>query len=165
MAKGPEMNNTLTSVEGRELRIQRCFLAPRELIYQAWTDPKHLLNWWGPRGFTITVQDIDVKPGGIWRYVMHGPDGTNYDNIIRYLEVDPHKRIAYTHGDPEDEEQFRVTVTFAESGDTTELEMQMLFKSEEELERAVQQYGAIEGAKSTLDRLEEVLAILVKGNS
>ncbi|QYR21364.1 SRPBCC family protein [Paenibacillus sp. sptzw28] len=163
MVQGPEMNNTITEVKGRELRIQRSFHAPRELVWQAWTEPKHLMNWWGPKGFTITIQSIDVKPGGYWRYVMHGADGTNYDNVIRYMEIVCPERIAYTHGDNEDEEQFRVSVTFAGSGTTTELTMQMIFKSDEELEMAVKQYGAIEGAKSTLDRLEEELAILAEG--
>jgi uncharacterized protein YndB with AHSA1/START domain len=117
------------------------------------------LKWWGPKGFTITIQEIDVKPGGYWRYVMHGSDGVDYDNVIRYIEVQTNEGLVYNHGDHEDEEQFRVTVTFARNGNTTELEMRSLFKTQEFLEVAVQQYGAIEGTKSTLERLSEELAI------
>jgi uncharacterized protein YndB with AHSA1/START domain len=75
MAEGKTTNNTITSVEDRELIINRVFNAPRELVYKTWTNPEHLPQWWGPKGFTITVQEIDVRPGGVWRFVMHGPDG------------------------------------------------------------------------------------------
>jgi len=158
MADGKLSNNTITSVEDRELIITRVIHAPRELVYKAWTDPEHLPHWWGPRGFTITVQEIDVRPGGVWRYVMHGPDGVDYDNKIVYMEVEQPERLVYSHGGGEEDEQFQVTVTFSEQGNKTELTMRMLFKSAEELEKVVKEYGAIEGAKSTLDRLEEQLA-------
>ncbi|KIL41515.1 ATPase [Gordoniibacillus kamchatkensis] len=158
MAKSKAASDTVTSVQDRELIINRVFRAPRELVYQAWTDPEHLPHWWGPRGFTITVQEIDIRPGGIWRFVMHGPDGIDYDNKIAYHEVVRPERLAYTHGDSADDDYFQVTVTFAEAGDKTELTMRMLFKSAAHLEKVVREYGAIEGAKSTLDRLEEQLA-------
>lgn len=158
MAEGKVTNNTSTSVEDRELIISRVFHAPRKLVFKAWTDPEHLPQWWGPRGFTITVQEIDVRPGGVWRYVMHGPDGVDYLNKIVYIEVVSPERLVYSHGGGEEDEQFRVTVTFAEQGNKTELTMRMLFKSAAELEQVVKEYGAIEGAKSTLDRLEKQLA-------
>jgi uncharacterized protein YndB with AHSA1/START domain len=158
MAEGQTTNNTFTSVEDRELIINRVFNSPRDLVYKAWTDPKHLPHWWGPKGFTITVQEIDVKPGGVWHYVMHGPDGVDYDNKIVYIELVSPERLVYSHGGGEEDEQFQVTVTFAEQGNRTELTMRMLFKSAAELDKVVKEYGAIEGAKSTLDRLEEQLA-------
>jgi uncharacterized protein YndB with AHSA1/START domain len=158
MADGKAANNTFTTVEDRELIIKRILKAPRELVFKAWTDHMHLPQWWGPKGFTITVQEIDVRQGGVWRYVMHGPDGVNYDNKIDYIEVMKPERLVYSHGGAEDDEQFQVTVTFAEQSNKTELTMRMLFKSAAELEKVVKEYGAIEGAKSTLDRLEEQLA-------
>lgn len=157
MSESKAADNTIASVEGRELIITRHFHAPRNLVFKAWTDPQHLPHWWGPKGFTLTVQEIDVKPGGVWRYVMHGPDGVDYDNKIVYTEVVNPERLVYSHGDSGGE-HFKVTVTFAEQGDKTELTMRMLFKSAEELEQVVKEYGAIEGAKSTLDRLEEQLS-------
>ncbi|WP_238933588.1 SRPBCC family protein [Brevibacillus choshinensis] len=153
---------TITFVKDRELTVNRIFSASRELVFQAWTDPRHLPHWWGPKGFTITVQEINVQPGGVWRYVMHGPDGVDYDNLILYHEVVRPERLVYSHGDGE-EEQFRVTVTFAERGSKTEITMKMLFTSIEELKKAVDQYGAIEGAKSTLDRLAALLLTFVGG--
>jgi len=55
--------------------ILRVFDAPRELVWEAWTNAKHVVNWWGPRGFTTTIEVMDVRPGGEWRLIMHGPDG------------------------------------------------------------------------------------------
>ncbi|CAG7646581.1 SRPBCC family protein [Paenibacillus allorhizosphaerae] len=158
MTAGKATSNTVTEVQDRELIIKRVFQSPREAVYNVWTNPDHLPHWWGPRGFTLSVSEIDVRPGGVWRYVMHGPDGTDYDNKITYREVERPERLVYSHGDGEDDEQFRVTVTFAEQGQTTELTMRMQFKSAAELEKVVKEYGAIEGAKQTLDRLEEQLA-------
>lgn len=113
----------------------------------------------GPKGFTITVQEIDIRPGGVWRYIMHGPDGTDYDNQIRYIEVASPERLVYVHGG-DGEDDFHVTVMFEERNGVTELTMRTLFKSAAELERVAKEYGAIEAAKSTLDRLEEQLAKL-----
>ncbi|TNJ62339.1 ATPase [Paenibacillus hemerocallicola] len=155
-------SNTTTSIKDRELLVTRAFATPRELVYKAWTDPEHLPHWWGPRGFTVTVLEIDVRPGGVWHYIMHGPDGTDYDNKITYREVVRPERLVYSHGGDGDDEHFHVTVTFEEKDGQTELKMRTLFKSAEELERAANEYGAIEGAKSTLDRLEERLAELAR---
>ncbi|WP_223285678.1 SRPBCC family protein [Paenibacillus sp. PL91] len=160
MTQGPAMSNTQTSIQGRELRVQRMFQAPRELVFQAWTDPKHLPNWWGPNGFTITMQEFELTPGGTWRYIMHGPDGTDYDNVIRYLDIAAPERLVYHHGDTQNEQMFHVTVTFVDKGAATELMMTSLFPTAEELEMAVQQYGAVEGANQTLNRLESALSEL-----
>src|SRR5262245_35543498 len=115
----------------RQLLFTRTFDAPRELVFEAWTDPKHLAQWWGPVGFTTTTQAIDVRPGGIWKFVMHGPDGIDYHNRIVFLEVVKPERIVYKH-DPEigDEPvRFQVTVTFADENGKTRVTMEMLFPS------------------------------------
>ena len=78
---------TTTEASERELVITRTFNAPREVVFEAWTDPNHIGHWWGPKGFTLTVLEMDVRPGGVWRYVMHGPDGVDYRNKVYYLEV------------------------------------------------------------------------------
>jgi uncharacterized protein YndB with AHSA1/START domain len=153
------VNQTITSISERELMVKRVLNAPRELVFDAWTNSKHLSQWWGPEGFTITVQEIEVRPGGVWSYIMHGPNDVDYDNKIEYIEVESPERLVYAHGDST-EEHFRVTVTFADQGDHTELTMQMIFKSVEELEKAVKEFGAIEGAKSTMNRLESQLLII-----
>jgi uncharacterized protein YndB with AHSA1/START domain len=64
-----------TSSVDREIITSRVYDAPRELVFKAWTDPKHIARWWGPNGFTTTIHEMDVRPGGAWRFIMHGPDG------------------------------------------------------------------------------------------
>ena len=71
----------------REILLSRVFDAPRNLVWEAWTDPRQVAQWWGPNGFTTTIEVMDVRPGGHWRHVMHGPDGTDYPNDIVFLEV------------------------------------------------------------------------------
>jgi uncharacterized protein YndB with AHSA1/START domain len=71
----------------------REFDAPRDLVFSVWTDPRHLAQWWGPNGFTITTHSFDMRPGGVWRLVMHGPDGRDYQNRITYDKIVPPERI------------------------------------------------------------------------
>ena len=77
--------------------ITRVFNAPRKMVFDAWTDPRQVAQWWGPRGFTTTISEMDVRPGGVWRLVMHGPDGTDYKNKVVYLEVAKPERLVYKH--------------------------------------------------------------------
>jgi uncharacterized protein YndB with AHSA1/START domain len=76
--------------------------APRELVFAAWTDPKHLAQWWEPNGFSTTTMSFDLRPGGVWRFVMHGPDGRDYQNRITFEEVVPPERIVYRHSGGDD---------------------------------------------------------------
>jgi len=69
-----------SSIGANEIVSSREFEAPRELLFQAWTNPDLLARWWGPKGFTNTFHEFDMKPGGTWRFVMHGPDGVDYPN-------------------------------------------------------------------------------------
>ena len=77
----------MTNTADREIVSARVFDAPRELVWKAWVDPKHVAQWWGPKGFTNTIHEMDVRPGGVWRFAMHGPDGTDYKNEIVFIEV------------------------------------------------------------------------------
>jgi len=139
----------------REIAITRVFDAPRELVFKMWTDPTHVAQWWGPKGFTNTIDEMDVRPGGVWRFVMHGPDGVDYQNKIVYVEVVKPERLVYDHVSGP---QFHVTVTFAEQGDKTRLSMQMLFESAAARDHVVKKYGSVEGLSQTLGRLEQHLA-------
>ena len=153
-------NRSTGETAEREIVISRVFNAPRELVFDAWTDTKNIGQWWGPNGFTNTIHEMDVRPGGVWRFVMHGPDGVDYKNKIVYLEIVKPERLVYTHGSGEagDPGQFHVTVTFAEQGGKTELTMRSLFESAAERDKVVEEYGAIEGGNQHLDRLAEYLA-------
>jgi uncharacterized protein YndB with AHSA1/START domain len=147
--------------EARTLLTTRLFDAPRKLVFAAWTDSKHLAQWWGPNGFTTTTSAFEMKPGGVWRYVMHGPDGTDYQNRITFDEVTPPKRLVYQHGGDGgalDHVQFHVTVTFEEVGHKTQLTMRAVFASAEMRNEVVEKYGAAEGGRQTLERLAAFLA-------
>lgn len=148
-----------TVISDREMTATRLFDARRELVWKAWTDPKHIGKWWGPNGFTTTTDIMDVRPGGVWRFVMHGPDGRDYKNKIVYIEVEKPKRLVYKHAGDEETEpvSFHVTVTFAEKGGKTELSMRSVFPSAEELARVVKEYKADEGLTQTLNRLRDYL--------
>ena len=148
----------------REIVGTRVFNAPRDLVFQMWIDPEHLKNWWGPDGFSVTIHEINVHPGGHWRFIMHGPDGTDYKNHIVSLEIVRPERIVYKH-EPEkvpDPVSFVTTVTFVEENGKTRLTMRAIFPSAAAREFVVTKYGAIEGMNQHLGRLGELLAKLTK---
>lgn len=151
------MTELMPSTEDREIVTSRVFDAPRELVWAAFTDARHVGHWFGPNGFTTTTYEMDVRPGGVWRYMMHGPDGTDYPNRVTYLEVTPPERLVYDHGDFE-KVHFQVTVTFADQGGKTALTMRSLFPTAAARD-AVAHY-AIPGAQQTFDRLGAYLARL-----
>ena len=143
----------------REIVTTRVLNAPRELVFKVWTDPQHVMHWWGPTGFTTTIEQMQVKPGGVWRFVMHGPDGVDYLNRVVFIEVERPERLVYVHGGEEGEPgEFHVTVTFAALGNKTSLTMRALFESAAERDKVIREHGAIDGAKQTIDRLEAYLA-------
>jgi uncharacterized protein YndB with AHSA1/START domain len=153
-------NRSTASIEAtsdRELVGIRVFDAPPSLVFRAWTDPERVGRWWGPRGFTTTTYAMDVRPGGVWRFTMHGPDGVDYPNKITYVEVDEPRRIVYDHGGEEvgDPVHFRATVTFEDFGGKTRLTKRMVFPTAEARDHVVEKYGADEGLVQNLDRLGE----------
>ena len=150
----------MTSPADREIVTTRVVDAPRERVWKAWTDREQVAQWWGPNGFTNTIHEMDLRPGGVWRFVMHGPDGTDYRNKIIYEEIVKPERLVYNHfsEDVDEPGQFHVTMTFAEQAGRTVLSMQMLFETAAERDRVVKEYGAIEGGEQTLDRLAAYLA-------
>ena len=115
-------------------------------------------KWWGPTGFTTTTHEMSVKPGGAWRFIMHGPDGTDYDNEILYHEVVKPERLVYDHGEPGKPGHFKVWVTFAEEAGKTRLTMRSLFETAAARDFVIREVKAIEGGNQTLDRLEAHLA-------
>lgn len=142
----------------REITATRIFNAPHKLVFKVWTDPKYIAHWWGPRGFTNTIEKMDVRPGGVWQFTMHGPDGVDYPNKVVYLEVKKPERLVYDHGEDGQPGYFQVTVTFEDQGGKTKLSMQMLFKAAKERDQVVEKYGAVKGLKQNMDKLEANLA-------
>ena len=152
------------SADPRSIIAVRVFDAPRDLVFAVWSDPRHLAHWWGPHGFRTTTHSFDMRPGGVWRFVMHGPDGRDYQNRITYEEVVRPERIVYRHGGGDDVEpvQFKTTVTFdtVKGGtlDRTRIVMRMDFPSAAERERVIKEYGADKGLEQTLSRLGDYVA-------
>lgn len=145
----------------REMVITRLFDAPRELVWEAWTNPELVVKWWGPNGFTTTIQEMNVRPGGAWRHIMHGPDGTEYPNESIFKEVVKPERISFSHGGGKKgapEASFDSTWTFSEEGDKTRVTIRMVFESAASRDLIAKTYGALEGGKQTLSRLAELLA-------
>jgi uncharacterized protein YndB with AHSA1/START domain len=143
----------------REIVVTRTFDAPRALVWAAWTDPKQIPLWWGPRGFTSTILEMDLRVGGVWRSVLHGPDGTDYPNRSVFEEVVTHERLVYRHGwDREGAgEMFRATVTFEDAGGKTRVTLRSVFPTKAERVLAAK-FGAVEGAHQTLARFGEHLS-------
>src|ERR1700748_2388152 len=86
-------NNT----KDRELLITRLLDAPVDLVWEVWAKPEHISQWWGPNDFKCTISEMDLRDGGEWKLILHGPDGTDYKNQSIFKEVIPHKRIVYEH--------------------------------------------------------------------
>jgi uncharacterized glyoxalase superfamily protein PhnB/uncharacterized protein YndB with AHSA1/START domain len=137
----------------RELTISRLLNAPRELVWEVWTKPEHIKNWWGPTGFTNTIFSMEVKPGGVWDFIMHGPDGTDYKNKSIYKEIIKPERIVFEHVSP----KFIATITFEEKNGKTLLTWNMLFETKEQFEKVVKTFKADEGLKQNIVKLEDYL--------
>src|ERR1043165_7794529 len=156
------MNSDRTHVitSEREIVLSRTIEAPRAMVFEAWTDPAQVVQWWGPTGFRTTTQKMEVKPGGVWRFCMHGPDGRDYENRITYSKVTRPELLVFKHGGEADVEpvSHETTVTFEKVNGGTRVTMTMVFESREAREHVVKEYGAIEGGKQTMDRLGEFLA-------
>lgn len=146
----------------RVLVMERVFDAPRELVFQAWTDPKHVAQWWGPKGFTNPVCELDVRPGGAILIHMRGPDGVVYPTKGVYREIVSPERLVFTNSAFEGEEgnsqlEVLTTVTFGEHNGKTKLTLRaVVVKSTPEVAAALA--GMEEGWNQSLDRLAEDLA-------
>jgi len=146
---------------GKELSITRVLNAPIELVWKVWTDPEHIKNWWGPNGFTNTIFEMDVKPGGNWEFIMHGPDGKEYKNRSIFKEIIKHKRIVYEHVTGP---KFQTTVDFTPQGKKTLLEWRMVFDTAEERDKTVKTFKADVGLKENIFKLEEYLRNVSPGD-
>lgn len=148
------MENNKSNTQDRELVISRILDAPAELVWEVWTNPGHICNWWGPDGFTCTITKMDLTPGGDWLLVLHGPDGTDFDNKSVFKEVVPLKKIVYEHISYP---HIVATITFEGQGDKTCLHWHMLFDSNEEFIKVVKTYGADKGLKENVQKLNNYL--------
>ncbi|MGH7881076.1 MAG: SRPBCC family protein [Candidatus Binataceae bacterium] len=143
---------------------RRVFDAPPALVWEAFTDPKHLAQWWGPNGFSTTTRTFEFRAGGVWRFVMHGPDGRDYQNRITFDELVKPERIVYRHGGGDDVEKadHKTTVTFEDLDNKTKLTWRLEFSSAAERDRIIATYGADKGLVQTMARLADYVAGLAR---
>ena len=147
----------------REVVISRSIGAPREVVFEAFTQVRHLSRWWGPDGFTTTTRSFEFRAGGAWDFVMHGPDGTDYQEWITWTEIVPPERIALVHGESRDDPNaFEPTLAFAPHGTATRIVMRTVFPTKQLRDQAVEQYHAIEGGEQTLGNLAAYVADLAQ---
>ena len=148
-----------SATDAREIVISRVISAPRELVFEAFTEVRHLSRWWGPEGFTTSTRAFEFRVGGEWDFVMHGPDGTDYQEWICWTEIAPPERITLLHGESRgDPNAFESVLTFEADGAATRIEMRTLFPTQELRDEAVETYHAIEGGRQTLSNLAAYLS-------
>ena len=143
----------------REIVVTRAIAAPRELVFEAFTQVRHLSQWWGPDGFTTTTRSFEFRAGGSWDFVMHGPDGTDYQEWVTWAEIVPPERITLVHGESRDDPNaFDSVLTFEPTEEGTRIVMRTVFPTKEVHDEAVEKHHAIEGGQQTLDNLAAYVA-------
>jgi uncharacterized protein YndB with AHSA1/START domain len=147
------MQNENTDPSGREQRTTVTLDAPVELVWEIWTKADHIKNWWGPNGFTSTIEKLDVQKDGEWTFVMHGPDGSNYPNRTRFREVIPFSKLVHEHFDP----NFIAIIEFQRSEDKTILTWYKLYETVELFDLVEKHHKSSEGLKQTIERMKQYL--------
>jgi uncharacterized protein YndB with AHSA1/START domain len=163
------LNDANVDIGDHELVLTRVFDAPRKLVYKVWTDPKHVSKWWGPECFTAPVCEIDLRPGGVYLYVMRSPEGMDFPVKGKFIEIVANERLVYSDDSFEQQDMWRmmlgktlpnvdfsslqsiITVTFEDAGDKTKLTLVTRFISNEVRDAMVQMQMA-EGWSQSLDK-------------
>ena len=162
-------NDAIETQGDREIVITRIFDAPRELVFKVWTEPQHIAQWWGPQGFTTRVTEMDFRVGGKWRYVMMGPDGTEYPIKGVFREIVPLERIVTSDEFDEGFEKVMnadlprgiiATTVFEDLADKTKLTIRIRHESADD-RRKHEEMGVLGGWNSSLDCLEEHLRSMI----
>jgi uncharacterized protein YndB with AHSA1/START domain len=163
MARARQETRAEPATADREIVISRVIDAPRQLVFEAFTEVRHLSRWWGPEGFTTTTQSFEFRVGGVWDFVMHGPDGTNYTEWITWTAIVAPERIALLHGESRDDPNaFESVLTFARDGAATRIVMRTVFPTTQLRDDAVEKYHAIEGGRQTLSNLAAYVTEIVR---
>ncbi|MDF2652462.1 MAG: polyketide cyclase [Paenibacillus sp.] len=156
MSQNHEISSTTKAAGTNESMHIRFIDAPREIVFRAWTTPELLAQWWGPKGFTNTFQEFDPRPGGHWKFIMHGPGGEDYPNECIFDEISSPERIVLRHVSPV--HHFQITADFKEREGTTELTFCQRFDTVEEFEKLKE--IVVPANEENLDRLAAVVRTL-----
>ena len=145
----------------RAIEVTRLVSAPRDLVFKVMTEAKHIDAWWGPNGFRNETHEMNFFPGGIWRYTMHGPDGKDWPNWIKYKTIKAPELITYDHGGEVGEPaHFEGSIRLDAQGDKTLVTLSLLFPTAEARDATIK-FGAVEGGRQTLARLDEYAISLI----
>lgn len=140
----------------REVVLERVIPFAREQVWKVMTETEHTNRWWGPDGFRNVDVKMDFRVGGAWTFVMVGPDGTRFPNHAVFKEITPPSRMVFDHGDGQ-KVWFEASVTLEVAGRGTRVILRQLFPTKEFRDEVVAKYGAIEGGKQHLAKLEAYL--------
>ena len=149
--------NSQASPSDREIVTARLIDAPRERVFEAFADPDRLTRWWGPKGFTSTFREFDLRPGGYWRFVLHGPNGADYQNESVFVEIVKPERIVLDHVSAP---KFRMTLTLDDRAGKTAITWRMGFETAEQCAKV--KVFAVDANEQNLDRLEAELVTMQK---
>lgn len=159
MSTAEQASSAPSATADREIVISRRIDAPREVVFEAFTEVRHLSRWWGPEGFTTTTSDFEFRVGGEWVFVMRGPDGTDYTEWIEWSVIEPPSRIELRHGAfRDDPDTFESVLTFEPEAGATLLRMLTVFPTRELRDEAVEKYRAVEAGGQTLANLAAYIA-------
>jgi uncharacterized protein YndB with AHSA1/START domain len=136
---------------GREMGISRLINAPRDLVWEVWTRPEHISRWWGPAGFTNSISKMDLRPGGEWEFIMHGPDGTDFRNKHIYREIRKPEKLVLDHVSAP---RFLMTITFEAKGNKTLVTILSVFESAEQLQEVIRVFRADTGMVQNIEKME-----------
>lgn len=143
------MDSVLSGASGMEVVNVRVFPQSRDTVFGAFENPDQLARWWGPKGFRSTVKTFDFRAGGVWRMVLHGPDGTDYDNESTFVEVVKPERVVFNHSGPV--HPYRMTMTFEDVAGQTRLTWRMLSQPNAETDKLKDFFA--EANEQNFDRL------------
>lgn len=134
----------------RTIISTRMINAPAELVFKAFSNPENLKHWWGPAGFTNTIDRFEFKPSGTWTFTMHGPDGANYPNRCEFIDIVENRKVIFIHHLPV--HVFTMTLDFEPVGSQTKFSFTMVFEEQGEVER-IRQY-VVPANEQNFDKLE-----------
>jgi len=137
----------------REIVTTRIVDAPRDRVFKAWTDPDQLARWWGPKGFQNTFHEFDLRPGGAWRFIMHAPDGIDYQSESLFVEIVKPERIVFDHITGP---RFTLAASFEDLDGKTRVTFCQVFESAALRDKVAA--FAVEANEQNLDRLEAEVA-------
>jgi len=154
--KNNDMKNANTNVKS-EILSSRIFSVPQDILFRAFSNPKHLQNWWGPKGFTNTFHEFDFRVGGQWRFTMHGPEKGNYENHCEFIQIEQPTLIVWKRFS---KPIFDVVFNFEEINDNqTKLIFRMIFETEKECNKI--KVFAIDKNEENFDKLDQQLKNII----